>query len=201
MRVIFIFTFCIFLASCNKVADYTSSAKEVGGKKEPIPTKTSELAWKLKTSVDPITDKTTKEAYIIDSPGNKLTILRRSDGSVWAYIQLSGINQFGINEELIFRVDKNEPMEFNDNLEKLSEKYGKKIQSWEWNPNLIGFRMWHGKADEGCGYIQQLYFGKELIVRYHPNPSTQKDIVFAIDKNQDAIIQALDLQISLCAKK
>lgn len=201
MNQIYLFALFIILTGCNQTADSTSETKKIGTKKEAPAENINEPAWALKKSVDPITDKNTKEAFIKNKDNNILTIIRRSDNSVWGYIQLAGFEQFGVGDELILRVDKNEPVEFNDKLERISEKLGKKIQSWEWNPNLIGFRMWHGSAQDGCGYIEQLYHGKELVVRYHPNKSTQKDIFFSIEKNHNAILNAIDLEISSCAKR
>lgn len=200
MRPIYLFTLLIILTGCKQASDSTAETRKINTEKEVSVENINEPAWTLKTSIDPITDKNTKEVFIKNKDNNKLTIIRRNDNSVWGYVQLAGFEQFGVDDELIFRVDKNEPVEFNDNLEKITEKYGKKIPSWEWNPNLIGFRMWHGSAEEGCGYIQQLYRGKELVVRYHPNKSIQKDIFFSIDKNQNAILDAIDLEISSCAK-
>ncbi|MGV8803489.1 MAG: hypothetical protein ACWA6Y_00835 [Polaromonas sp.] len=201
MRPIYLFALFIIFTGCKQASDSTSETTKINTKKEASVENINEPAWVLKTSIDLITDKNTKEAFITNKDNNILTIIRRNDNSVWGYIQLAGFEQFGVSDKLIFRVDKNEPVEFNDKLEKISEKYGEKIQSWEWNPNLIGFRMWHGSVEEGCGYIQQLYHGKELVVRYHPNKSTQKDIFFSIEKNHDAILNSIDLEIYLCAKR
>lgn len=155
--------------------------------------------WQLKVTKDAMTDATTSEAFINSSAGDKLSVIRRSDGSVWGYVQLSGLNQFGINDSLLVRVDKNPVAEFNDRFEKLSNSLGKPIKTWEWNPNLIGFRMWHGKADEGCGIIKQLYEGKVVVVRYHPNQSTTRDITFEISGGQKALSDALSVDLSSCS--
>ncbi len=154
--------------------------------------------WELRTSTDAMTDTVASQA-VVDAPsGEKFTVMRRSDGSVWGYVQLSGVNQFGINDNLMVRVDKNKPFEFNDKLEKLTRQLGKPIESWEWNPSLIGFRMWHGKVDEGCGIVQQLFHGQQIVVRYHPNQSTFRDITFPLTGNQKAISDALGFDINTC---
>lgn len=157
--------------------------------------------WQLKTTIDAFTDITASEAFITTPEGEKLTIIRRSDKSVWGYVQLSGINQFSIDEALLLRVDKNPPVEFNDRLEKLSVSLGRPMKTWEWNPSLIGFRMWHGEAKEGCGLIKQLFDGKVVIVRYHPNQSTTRDITFEITGGQKALSDSIAYDLSNCPVK
>lgn len=156
--------------------------------------------WELKSSTDAMTDQTSSQAEVRSADGDTFTVLRRSDGSVWGYVRLAGTNQFGINENLMIRVDKNKPIEFNDKLATLSRQLGisNPIQMWEWNPSLIGFRMWHGNPAEGCGIIQQLYNGHQIIVRYHPSQSTYRDITFTLSGNAKAITDALGFNINDC---
>jgi len=163
-----------------------------------VPGLVSAANWELKTSTDAMTDQTSSQAEVRSADGDTFTVMRRSDGSVWGYVRLAGTNQFGINENLMVRVDKNKPFEFNDKLEKLTQQLGKPIEAWEWNPSLIGFRMWHGKPAEGCGIVQQLYNGQQIIVRYHPNQSTYRDITFALSGNAQAITDALGFSINAC---
>lgn len=159
----------------------------------------SEVAgWKLVSRVDAMTDKSEKEAFITSDEGHRLTILRRGDNTVWMYLKLSGMNQFGIQDKLILRVDKNDPVDFGDSLDKISAKLSMPIKTWEWNPDLIGFRAWHGESRDGCGYIKQLINGSRLVIRYHPNESTYKDIFFNIGNNPKAISEALNLDASTC---
>lgn len=101
--------------------------------------------WNSVTRTDAMTDEETSEAYIESTTGDRFTLLRRSDDSVWGYLELDSPHQFSVGYYLMARVDKNEPRDFDDKLEKLTERLGDKIKTWEWNPSLIGFRMWHGK--------------------------------------------------------
>lgn len=156
-------------------------------------TETSLADWKVQESVDAMTDKVSKTAYVVSDDGSRFTVIRKSDKKVWGYLKLSGMNQFKINESLILRVDKNKPIDFNDKLQK---SFG--ISSYEWNPSLLGFLIWHGKADEGCGLVGQLLKGKKMVIRYHPNKSTFKDIVFDISKNKTAIKEGLGLESEQC---
>ena len=157
--------------------------------------------WSLKTSTDSMTDETRKQASITNQDGDRFTVIRRSDNSVWGYIQLADGKMFNVGERLMLRVDKNKAVSFNEDFEKLTKKLGKPMEAWEWNPNLIGFRMWHGDPAEGCGLIKQLYDGSQLIIRYHPNDSTERDVTFDLSGNSQAITQALDFQISSCQVK
>jgi len=163
---------------------------------------TSNLAiagdWILRTTKDNMTDQPSKEVFVTSPGGEKFTIIRRSDEKVWGYIQLSGINQFSVNERLMLRVDKNKPHEINEDLQNLTKRLGNPIGSWEWNPNLIGFLIWHGKINEGCGIIKELFDGKKMIIRYHPNKSTIRDIEFPLTGNRKAISDALSLDLSNC---
>ncbi len=149
--------------------------------------------WKLHKSVDSMTDKVTKDAYVVSSGGDRFTLLRKSDGRVWGYLQLAGMNQFKVNDALMLRVDKNKPVPISDpGLENLG------IHAYEWNPSLLGFLLWHGKVNEGCGYIRDLLSGKRLVIRYHPNQSTYRDVTFHIAKNKAAIRQGIGLSSNDC---
>jgi hypothetical protein len=154
--------------------------------------------WKLKTTTDVMTDQVSSQAFVTSLDGDKFTALRRNDGSVWGYVQLSGMRQFSINENLMVRIDKHNPREFNDKLEKLVMKLGSPMKFWEWNPSLIGFRMWHGTVNAGCGIVRELFEGQQMIVRYHPNQSTMIDITFPLTGNQKALSDALGFDISTC---
>ncbi len=165
------------------------------------PSVTFAAQWVSVTRTDAMTDEETTETFVESTTGDKFSLLRRSDESVWGYLQLASPNQFSVGEQLMARIDKNEPREFNDKLEKLTADLGMKVESWEWNPSLIGFRLWHGKKDEGCGYVRQLYDGKRLVIRYHPNQSTTRDIVFELDGNQKAISKAVGFDVSHCPER
>ena len=103
-----------------------------------------------------------------------------------------------VNERLTLRVDKNEAQEYNGDLHKLMRELGDPTPYWEWNPTLIAFIVWHGKIGEGCGLVEQLWNGSQLIVRYHPNQSTTRDIYFDISANKAVIPASLDIDMSKC---
>lgn len=154
--------------------------------------------WEFRTLTDSMTDEVVKQAEVKSAEGDVFTVLRRSDGSAWGYVRLAGHKQFGVKESIMIRVDKNKPFEFNDEFEKLTKRLGKPIKAWEWSPTLVGFRIWHGIPAEGCGIVEQLFKGEQMIVRYHPTESTYREITFALTGNADAITDALGFSISDC---
>lgn len=149
--------------------------------------------WKINETIDSMTDKVQKNAFILSKGGHRFTLIRKSNGKVWGYLKLSRFNQFSVNDSLMLRVDKNKPREISDRFQK---SIG--IASYEWNPNILGFLLWHGEASKRCGTISQLLKGKKLVIRYHPNKSTYKDIVFNITKNKLAIRSALSIKNNEC---
>ncbi len=157
-------------------------------------------AWELKETVDAMTDKISRTVFVKSNDGSRFTLARKSNKKVWGYLELNGMNQFMINERLMLRVDKNDPRKFNEDMEKMNREFGLDWESWEWNPSLIGFLVWHGLPNEGCGLVQQLYDGTKMVIRYHPNQSTIKDIHFDISKNKLAIPVALGFEMDNCSK-
>jgi len=151
--------------------------------------------WQIKTTTDAMSDETSSTIYVKAHNGEKFTLIRKTDNSVWGYFNLTGMKQFKINDQLLLRVDKNKPREINDKLQKAF-----KVHTYEWNPNLMGFLLWHGSAkeDNSCGFIGELINGKKLVIRYHPNKSTKRDVVFDISKNKNSIKKSLSLPKSAC---
>jgi hypothetical protein len=157
------------------------------------------LAWSLEEKKDEMTDSFTRTATVKSAEGASFTLLRRSNGAVWGYLKLNASNQFMVGEELLMRIDKLPPVEFNDKLQKLLLRLGDAAPSWEWNPSLIGFSIWHGTPEDGkCGQISDLLRGKSLRIRYHPNQSTSRDLVFDISKTKETIRKALDVSLADC---
>lgn len=154
--------------------------------------------WEVRTTTDAMTDAITIEAFVESQEGHRFTLLRRSDNSLWGFVRLAGLEQFSINERLMMRVDKNEPFEFNDDFEKLMERLGQPKNAWEWNPSLIGFLMPLVEKKLGCEIIKQLLHGSSMILRFHPNQSTIRDITFPINGNQKAVSDAFGFNVETC---
>lgn len=151
--------------------------------------------WEVETKVDAMTDVTRSSAMVTAKTGETLTILQRNDKTIWAYFELSGANQFSVNDRLILRVDKNKPMSYNKDFQELSRELGQPVTNWEWNPSLIGFEVGSGKADGGCHKIvTEIYTGENLVIRYHPNQSTIRDVIFPLANGKEAISKAIDIK-------
>lgn len=155
--------------------------------------------WKFEQRSDAITDEVVKHATLASADGDVVTVIRRSDESVWIFLTLRKFETFSTQQEMIGRVDKNEPIQWGEKENEFYRKIGMKVTMWEWNPNMVGGRAWHGKADEGCGFIKQLATGKRLVMRYYPNKSTVADVVFDLPKSSSPLLKALDLKLSDCA--
>lgn len=151
--------------------------------------------WKVNSETDSMTDVTRIHAVVAAKTGDTFTILQRDDKSIWAYFELSGTNQFSVNDRLTLRVDKNEPISYNQDFQELSRELGQPVTNWEWNPNLISFELGSGKSDGDCHKIvTQIYSGEKLIIRYHPNQSTTRDVSFSITGGKEAISKAIDIK-------
>jgi hypothetical protein len=161
----------------------------------------SAAEWKLERRIDAITDEEVKQAVLKSAAGDSVSIVRRSDDSVWLYLKLRQFETFSTEQVLIGRVDKNPPMEWGQKDNDFYRGIGMKLTMWEWNPNLVGGRAWHGKADEGCGFIEELARGSRLVLRYHPNKSTVADVVFSLPKSPTPMLEAIDLKMADCVER
>ncbi|WP_447586136.1 hypothetical protein [Pseudoxanthomonas mexicana] len=154
--------------------------------------------WTLKTTTDSMTDATTREAVLTLPTGESFAVMRRSDNSVWGYYRPATGQLFAAGDHLLVRVDKSKPVEFSDKFEQLSQRLGKKVEMWDWNPTLIATRIWHGNPSEGCGLIQQLINGQQMVIRNHPNESTYRDVTFPLSGDKKALVEALDFDVANC---
>lgn len=159
----------------------------------------SAFAWTIQESIDVITDEPRKQVAVTSADGHTFTLIRKSDNRVWAYVKLASPNQFMVGERLILRIDQDKPINFNEDLHNLMQRTGKPIKAWEWNPSLIGFLLWHGVAEKGCGLVKRLMESSKMVIRYHPNQSTERDIIFNTGQDRHLIGQSLNIDPSVCA--
>ncbi len=151
--------------------------------------------WKVETKVDAMTDVTRTYAMVTAKTGETLTILKRDDKTIWAYFELSGVDQFSVNDRLTLRVDKNKPISYNQDFQELSRELGQPVTNWEWNPSLIGFAVGSAKADGGCHkVVSEIYNGEKLVIRYHPNQSTTRDVIFPLANGKEVISKAIEIK-------
>lgn len=151
--------------------------------------------WKVETKVDAMTDVTRTYAMVTAKTGETLTILKRDDKTIWAYFELSGADQFSVNDRLTLRVDKNKPFDYNQDFQDVSRELGLPVTNWEWNPNLIGFEVGSAKADGGCHkVVSEIYAGEKLVIRYNPNQSTTRDVIFPLVNGKEVISKAIEIK-------
>ncbi|PSF15373.1 hypothetical protein [Marinobacter shengliensis] len=105
---------------------------------------------------------------------------------------IGGSPTFEPNGLIEMRVDKNETMVVDpEKSKRLAELLGK--PTFQWEPATVGFLLWHGSEEEGCGYVGQLLQGQELKVRYQTN-SLERDTFSAnLAGAKQSIINGLGL--------
>lgn len=147
--------------------------------------------WQLESRIDAMTDETREEAYIENAGGDRLLIMRRSDGSIWGFLRLGGGRMFGSSRQgVILRVDAHAPIGYS----------GARESEFEWNPTLVAFRM-RPAGSMYCEVFQQLHVGESLLVRYYPSDSTQRDIKFELDPTTaDALLTATGIDVDRCSQ-
>ena len=155
-------------------------------------------SWQVKTSVDAMTDEKTTRAYVVSEAGHRFTVITRNYIDVWGYVKLNGKPQFAPGQPVKIRIDKNNPVKYSDELDTLNEKLGEPSHTWEWNPSLVGFRIWYEQKDAVCGTVNELATGENLVVRYYPNNSTHRDISFSLNGSRDALARATGFDFSEC---
>jgi hypothetical protein len=152
--------------------------------------------WKLEQRTDAITDDVVKYASIQSRSGDTATIIRKSGGEVWMYVRLRPAALFSTEQRLAARVDKHEAYSWSKREDDAMK--GILPPSFDWSPSLIGVRLWHGKAEEGCGFVGQLAKGRLLVVRHYPQEATVQDVMFDLPKDSGPLMRSLDLRPSDC---
>ena len=113
------------------------------------------------------------------------------------FITKKGIETFEPNGIIELRVDKNDTRTIDPKKSKeLGKLLGKKIFQWE--PKTVGFLIWHGKEDEGCGLIGELLEGDFLSFRYQISSMERETYEISLEGAKEAIINGLNLTI--CGK-
>jgi hypothetical protein len=147
--------------------------------------------WQLESSIDAMTDEPRQEVFVQNNGGDRLMIMRRSDGSIWGFLRLGGGRMFGSSRQgVMLRVDAHAPISY----------FGTRDSEFEWNPSLVAFRM-RTAASMHCEVFQQLHSGESLLVRYYPSDSTERDIKFTLDPTTaDALLTATGIEVDRCSQ-
>lgn len=127
--------------------------------------------WTSMNKVDDFTDKQVRYAAFSDAE-HRIQLSHEGD-AVWMFITRKKIGTFEPSGLIEMRVDTNvtrviDPVE----SKRLAELLGR--TTFQWEPATVGFLLWHGSEEEGCGYIGELLHGRELKIRYQIN-SLERD--------------------------
>ena len=151
--------------------------------------------WEFVDKVDDFTDE--KVLYAVYSDDEHRIQLSHEGDSVWMFITRKKIGTFEPSGIIELRVDDNKSRTIDPVKSKqLAELLGK--TTFEWEPDTVGFLIWHGKEDEGCGYVGELLEGKELKGRYQINSMERDTFKISLEGAKESIIGGLGLTI--CGK-
>lgn len=104
------------------------------------------------------------------------------------------IGSFEPNGLIELRVDKNKSKEINPvSLNQIFKSIG--LIGYQWEPATIGFQMWGGLENEGCGYIGELVSGDNLSVRYRINTLERDNFSISLAGAKKALIDGLNLKV------
>lgn len=146
--------------------------------------------WNYVNKVDDFTDEKVMFAAYNDS--DHRIQLSHEGTSVWMFITRKKLGTFEPSGIIELRVDRNKTHIIDPAKAKLLSKLMKK-SVFQWEPSTVGFLLWHGKEEEGCGYIGQLLNGKELRGRYQLNSMERDSFKISLDGAKPAIIEGLGL--------
>lgn len=151
--------------------------------------------WGFTNKVDDFTDE--KVMYAAYSDDEHRIQLSHEGDSVWMFITRKKIGTFEPSGIIELRVDDNKSRTIDPVKSKqLAELLGK--TTFQWEPATVGFLIWHGKEDEGCGYVGELLEGKELKGRYQINSMERDTFKISLEGAKESIIGGLGLTI--CGK-
>lgn len=153
----------------------------------------TQAQWTNITKIDDFTDDQINYVVFIDND-HEIQISRNNDGSVWMYITRKRIGTIDPKGIIELRVDRNETMIIDpEKYKTLSEIMGK--PTFQWEPMTVAFLLWHGKENEGCGYIGQLLNGDEFAFRYYINSMERESFRVSLNDAKEPIINGLNLKI------
>jgi hypothetical protein len=146
--------------------------------------------WTSVNKVDDFTDKQVRYAAFSDA--DHRIQLSHEGKAVWMFITRKKIGTFEPNGLIELRVDKNEVRVVDPVKSKqLTELIGK--PTFQWEPATVGFLLWHGSEEEGCGYVSELLQGQELKVRYQTNSLERDTLGASLIGAKQVIIDGLGL--------
>lgn len=153
---------------------------------------TAFAGWEVVSKKDDFTDEMRSYAAYNDND-HRVQLSREGDG-VWMFITRKKIGTIEPSGLIELRVDENKLRIIDPHKAKmLAKMLGK--ETFQWEPTTVGFLLWHGKEDEGCGYINELNSGKELKVRYQTSKMSHEIFKVGLGGAKNAIAKSLALNV------
>lgn len=145
-----------------------------------------------------MTDKVRRSATTVNAAGHILSVYRGPGESVWALFSLSksSVDTLSARRAPIYRVDKNEPQDLDDERKLTDARLGLTLYSWE--PRWVNFQLWHGKEVEGRSEaFTQIVAGKSVVFRYTLFTGGFKETTFSLVGAGPAIAEALGISLNV----
>lgn len=148
--------------------------------------------WEFVNKVDDFTDE--KVMFAVYSDEEHRVQLSHVGTSVWMFITRKKIGTFEPNGIIELRVDRDQSIAIEPaKLKRLGAVLGK--PTFQWEPSAVGFLIWHGNEEAGCGFIGKLLKGKELKIRYQVNTLERDMFRVSLADAKKSIIGGLGLTI------
>ena len=149
--------------------------------------------WLKVDKVDDFTDeKTTYATYSTEK--HKIQISKEKNNGVWFYIKRKQIGHFEPNSIIELRVDKQDTKVIKPTLINKAAKLIGSPPMYVWEPDIVGFKIWHGEEKRGCGFIGDILIGKELKIRYRTSKFEKENFTVSLDGAGDIIKEILEIK-------
>lgn len=162
--------------------------------------------WKVKRTVDAMSDAQRLTAEVTNESGHTLAMYRTSDGSVWALFSLPSGNTdvLAARRFPMYRIDKLRPrdLDVDRELEQLVRRStGKELPTRTVvEPKWVNFKLWDGNVVKGRSpELQEFMDGETAVFRYWLFTGGSKDTVFSLVDGRPLIAEALGLSSEIAS--
>lgn len=149
--------------------------------------------WNYVNKIDDFTDEKVSYVEYTDDDYRIQLSYEGEKNAVWMFISIKGMQTFEPDGIIEYRIDTNDTRTKDPSKLKLLEEFTGVMYNWE--PKTVGFLVWHGEEDEGCGFIGELMQGEYLSVRYQVSSMGRKTFKISLEGAKEAIIKGLELKV------
>lgn len=155
--------------------------------------------WGAVNEIDAFTDEQVRFAFYSDAE-HRIQFSREVNG-VYMFVTRKKIGTFDPEGTIEVRVDSNPLVVHDPAKAKAMDELlaGVEGVDWRpmfvWEPDTVGFLVWHGKESETCGFIGQLIEGRELRVRYWTSSLDRDAFNVSLAGAREALVEGLGLKI------